>query len=399
MGERTLLIISAHADAAAREAVARGRWPGKDFLELARALDADLIDYGVVERSRLWRTSRRLIGTPATQALIAFSRRRHYTQILSDGEHIGLPLTFMLRFSRRRPRHVMIGHLIDTPGKRLAFRSLQPAKGFDVILVHSARQQQIAHERLHLDPAKVALVPYQADPAFWSPRRRPEGEAMICSAGLEYRDYPTLLAAAKGLPVRVVIAAASYWSRHRDLTEPSELPPNVEVTSLDYQALRDCYARARFVVIPLRNVENQAGITTILEAMAMGKAVVVTWTSGQRDVVRGRLCTSAGVGDTLQGGPEVFGLAGPLAEAETGLYVPAGDAAALGCAITHLLDHPDEALRMGAAGRRLVEEAMNLDQFVGRISAILRGEPSRAEQPARARTPALFPAPPGDGRA
>ena len=36
------------------------------------------------------------------------------------------------------------------------------------------------------------------------------------------------------------------------------------------------YARARLVVVPLHDVDFDAGVTTITEAMAMGKAVVAT---------------------------------------------------------------------------------------------------------------------------
>ena len=67
-----------------------------------------------------------------------------------------------------------------------------------------------------------------------------------------------------------MIAAGSRWSRHESNADDGPLPSNVEVNSLDYAALRDLYAASRFVVVPLVNVDNQAGITTILEAMAMG---------------------------------------------------------------------------------------------------------------------------------
>ena len=178
----------------------------------------------------------------------------------------------------------------------------------------------------------------------------------------------------RGLPVRVVIAAGSRWSRHSN-TATGELPANVAVTALDYRPLRDLYARARFVVVPLREVDNQAGITLILEAMAMAKAVIVTATRGQRDVICGRLCTAAGLTAERFGGPRAFGVTGPLAEAETGLYVPPGDAVALRRAIQYLADHPEEATRMGAAGRRLLEEQMSLGRYVRRIVALLDGRP------------------------
>lgn len=74
MPGRTLFVVSARLDRNAAEAVAAGCWPRKDFFELARTLDADVIDYTAIERSRLWRTVARLAGMPVAQACVAASR-------------------------------------------------------------------------------------------------------------------------------------------------------------------------------------------------------------------------------------------------------------------------------------------------------------------------------------
>src|SRR5579875_3417264 len=207
--------------------------------------------------------------------------------------------------------------------------------------------------------------------------RRSGRDALICSAGLEYRDHETLVRAAADLPVRVAIAAGSRWSRHRGPGR-APVPENVTMTRLDYAALRDLYAAARFVVVPLREVENQAGVTTLLEAMAMGKAVIVSATRGQRDVMRGRLWTAAGPSHLTLGDPTVFGVTGAEAMVETGIYVPPGDPAALRAAIRHLLDHPDEAARMGAAGRSLAARWFSLDRYVAEIAAAVAGCEARS---------------------
>src|SRR5262249_2057175 len=113
-------------------------------------------------------------------------------------------------------------------------------------------------------------------------------ERLICSVGLEWRDYPTLFRAVDGLDARVVVGAASRWSRRRNTAADCERPSNVEVGAFDYPALRHLYARSSWVVVPVDGTDFQAGVTTILEAMAMGKAVVVTHTQGQTDVVEDR---------------------------------------------------------------------------------------------------------------
>ena len=75
---------------------------------------------------------------------------------------------------------------------------------------------------------KVALLPYFADERFWDPAlAMPDASAprpMICSAGLEFRDYTTLIAATRDLDVDVRIGAASHWARHNAFSASSELP-------------------------------------------------------------------------------------------------------------------------------------------------------------------------------
>jgi glycosyltransferase involved in cell wall biosynthesis len=82
----------------------------------------------------------------------------------------------------------------------------------------------------------------------------------------------------------------------------------------------------------------------------MGKAVIVTRTRGQADVVR---------------------------HGETGLYVPPGEPAPLRAAVRHLLDNPDEAERMGWAGRAAVEARHTLDRWVADVAGIVSASPAQ----------------------
>lgn len=229
-------------------------------------------------------------------------------------------------------------------------------------------------------------MPYQTDPQFWAPRAR-DPKRLICSAGLEYRDYNTLVEAARDLDVEVTIAAASHWSRHDPALGSEKLPGNVRVVSLDYAALREAYADSLFVVVPLHDADNQAGITTILEAMAMGKAVVVSHTRGQTDVVRDRRHMSRSNPSRITQ-PEwarLLGATDMTANGYTGIYVRPYDADELRRAISFLLHHPEQAAMMGANGRRLIEETMGLDHFVERVTAtLLREKLAASDLPAEA---------------
>ncbi len=377
---RVLLVINATLDAArARDTVA-GRYPRKDYDELRRALGADVLDLAALD-ARLWiRLARRLAGPALAQALLARVLSRRYDAVYVDQETSGFALAALYCFARpgSRPRLTMIGHLLSPRGKQALVRALRLGWTIDCVVVHSSLQERLAVRTLGLSPERVVLMPYQVDERFWSPRDAPEpAEGLICSAGLEYRDYDTLIEAVAGLPIEVTIAAASRWSafRFERGAGATPLPPNVRVVSLDYTALRALYASALFVVVPLRDVENQAGITTILEAMAMGKAVIVSHTRGQTDVVRDRRRVSRADPrrETQPAWARLLGAAGDTAEGHTGLYVRPGDAADLRRAILFLLAHPEQARLMGANGRQLIEETMGLDLFTARLAGLIAG--------------------------
>ncbi len=376
---RTLLVISAEPHASLRNDIAAGAEPRRDYFELQRSLDADLLTPSAARRGRLGRLLARYAGRGPALAWAAFRQRHAYDIIYTDAESVGLPFALLLKVSRAargRPRHVMLTHYLSSSPKRLLFR-LGASSHIDALIVHSSAQRSLAVKSLRVPAERVKCLPYFADEHFWLPRSTDlANPPMICSAGLEFRDYATLVAAVQDLPVEVRIGAASSWSHHDAFASSPELPSNVAVSSYDYSALRDLYAAARFVVVPLREVDNQAGITVILEAMAMGKAVIVTATRGQTDVVRDR--RSSGYGrverEKWPTFADRFGLPDTLGRLPTGMYVAPGDAAELRRAIQYLLDRPDIAEEFGHNGRRAVEGLYGLDAFTARFTAVIRGE-------------------------
>ena len=380
---RVLLVINATVATGAEENIARGRSPRKDYLELQRELGADILDLGVLERHVVGRVARRIVGSAVLQAVLAWNRSSRYDVVFVDRETCGFLLGALLRFRPRRPRLVVIAHILSTRKKRLMGRLAGAHRSISCLVVHSTGQQAVARQEFGFGAHQVALVPYQTDDQFWSPVTAPPRN-QICSVGLEFRDYDTLVQAVDGLPVDVVIAAASYWSRHRVLADRPDglqtLPARVRVASFDYTPLRQLYAESLFVVVPLFDVDNQAGITVILEAMAMGKALIVTRTRGQADVIRDRRRNNRSDPTRLTQPDWIrrLGASAEVAEGQTGLYVTPGDDAELRRAIVFLLEHPDYARQLGANGRKVIQKTMNLDHFVQRVAALIRGEPGAA---------------------
>jgi glycosyltransferase involved in cell wall biosynthesis len=348
--------------------------PRKDYVALIESLRPTVLDRTRVRQSAIGRLTERWLGMAVAQALLAFQQRNGYDTIITDGEHIAIPLALLLKAAGAAITHVTIGHRLSTPKKRLFFRWLRVHSHITRIALHSKLQYEIATSDLGIPKHQLTVIPWQADTSFWHPRPVPE-ERLVSSAGLEHRDYPTLFRAVDGLDARVVVGAASHWSRQPNTALTTDRPANVSVDAFDYAGLRDVFARSAVVVVPLFDVDFQAGITTILEAMAMGKAVIVTQAAGQTDVIEDR---RGGIGRPA-GRPRTLSLLRELAEQSgvpvepNGLYVPPSDPAALRRAIEYLLDHPDERARLGAAARRTVERFMSVEHFAARMSAWVEG--------------------------
>ena len=290
MTPRVLLTVSGTIPPDLQSAVAAGRRPRADYLVMAEAFDADVVDYAEAAATASWigRLIERFAGANALLAWTCFRRRRQYRVVFTDGEQVGLPYAALTWLVRARPRHVMIGHLLSASKKVALHRALQLQRRIDTVVVYSSTQRAVAINRLGYPLESVVLTPFMVDTEFWRPehvtiatRSRP----LICAVGQELRDYPTFAQAARDLDVDVVIAAASPWSKRADSSADIDVPTNFTVRGFDLFELRQVYADAAIVVVPLEETDFQAGITTILEAMSMGRAIVCTKTTGQRDTI------------------------------------------------------------------------------------------------------------------
>jgi hypothetical protein len=331
---RSLMLVSAAADQRLRADVKEGARPRPEYLRLEEE-GVDLLDWSRLDPPH---TKRSWLGS-VRHVRAALDLARRCDVVFSDGEPVGVPMALAMMARGIELPHLMLGHRLTARHKRLFFRIMKSHRGMTRILVHSHRQLEAIPPLLGVPRAKLAFIPYYADGAFWRPQRHPE-EQLVVAAGREQRDYETLVAACSERDVSVFIADGSVHTpgaRHRG---PAAWPENVRAGFADYRALRDLYASAAVVAVPLIENDFQAGVTTLLEAMAMGKAVVVTATSGQVDVVE---------------------------DGVTGLTVPPGDVARLRHAIRFLLEHPRERKRLGRNAKDAFESGFTLDAYTAKL--------------------------------
>ena len=352
---RTLLLVTSHPGQPscaelAREAAA-GERPRKDYVELARLIGADVVDEEYM-RERATTVARRIAeraSRPAGQAVEAFLRGRHYDRICAWSDRIGLPLAFLHKLARVDRDLVLISSWLSAPKPAFMLRDLRVHTHLRAIVSYSSQQNRIAATRLGVPAHKLRLALQPVDERFWTPETTPS-RALICAVGVSGRDYETLFDAVRGLDLEVRLAVgggelpARALERRLGAVGP---PPNVRLGHYRPQELRRLYSAAQFVVIPLHDMEYDAGVTALTEAMSMGKAVIVTRTRGQIDLIA----------DGIQG-----------------IYVPPRDPRALRAAIERLNADPAEAKRMGQAGRRLVEERHTLTGYVAQLAGIVSGE-------------------------
>jgi len=271
--------------------------------------------------------------------------RNRYDAIISWAENLGIPFAFLQKATFSKTPHVGIFSWITKPKKAFLLKLVR--KQFSRIILMSSVQRNAAMVKMRYDSSRVPLLRWPVDTKFWRPM---DGQGdMICSVGREMRDYGTLIEALKEAEIPCHIAAGSFPGKKDEwldaVKKPGALRPTLTIGKKTYFELRDLYARSRFVVMPILPTDTDNGTTSILEAMAMGKAVICSRVKGQADVIQ---------------------------EGKTGLFVPPHDPRALKNAILHLWNNPEIAKTMGIEGRKFVEQHHAIELWLDNVQSIVK---------------------------
>jgi len=155
------------------------------------------------------------------------------------------------------------------------------------------------------------------------------------------RDYGALIEAAPHVEAPITIASNELDS--------ARLPPNTRAGPVSRERFARLLREAGVVVVPIRaGIDRSAGQQTYLNAMALGKPVIVTDTPGVRDYIDDR---------------------------ETGLIVPSGDAEALAGAITWVLDPGNlaEVERMRIRARDVARARFSRRNYIDHLLRVVEG--------------------------
>ena len=288
-------------------------------------------------------------------------------RVLTCREHIdavyathykGLELLILLRALGifRKPIVVWHHQPIVTPksklrewGGRLFYR------GMDRLIFFS---QKLVNDSLHspkANPKRMVVGHWGADLDFYDRMRNQEKDArfVFIATGKEQRDQHTLIEAFNrtGLPLKLYIGInpdPTVPNPNLDAVRSYKPAANIDVREicglLPYEIALDV-AKAQCVAICCKHTRYTAGLTTVVEALALGLPMV---------------CSR---------NPQIpidFDREG------CGISVEYGDVEGWQRATSYLASHPDEARRMGERGRQIAEERFNDRQCASEVAAVLK---------------------------
>ncbi|MHC1742511.1 MAG: glycosyltransferase family 4 protein [Syntrophobacteraceae bacterium] len=256
---------------------ASGSWPFREAVarHVRRADVLHAISFDSPDRSRL--NSGSLKGCELYLPLLALRLRRSYDMVVSWSLRMGTLYGILNRVpgSPDRPCHVIqdfhVNPLRRDPAYRLKLASLKASlPGTDHILCTSREEEALYARSFGIPRGRLRFLP-QAPPPHYLSYPRQSIRDYVFAYGNSDRDFDTLVDASRGLNVPVRILSQRYV--------PGEpLPGNVELirTRRPESELMQLAAQARLIVIPLQDYRIASGQLSMLEAMALGRPLVVT---------------------------------------------------------------------------------------------------------------------------
>lgn len=324
-----------------------------DYLELCDQLPASYVDYDPP-----WMHDHRLVRRLEERIHIDFFwaykiaqkvKREKFDVVLSMSERIAVPLGLMLD---SRVKHFVILLNALEPRWLTLIKLLNLQKSWSHIIVLSQAEVEALKTELSIGPDKISSLLTCVDLDFFNPNGVTIDDGMppfIMSQGLSKRDYPTLIRAMQKIPqVTCKISAVSAWDKFKAGYEGMDIPSNVHLESFNHPLLiKNVIAQSRFVVIPLRTNTGMwsAGSSSVIQAQAMGRPVVVTRLPGIAEYVK---------------------------DGETGYLVNGDDPDALARAIDRLWRDPQRAAEMGRNAQQWISESFSLKSYLDRFAVLIR---------------------------
>ena len=157
-------------------------------------------------------------------------------------------------------------------------------RGARAIVSYAESEAAWLREWLGPGAPPVVFVPFGVDANAFRPALEQREDVDVLSVGADpRRDFGLLLGIAARHPeLKFRIVASRAHARAF-----TGVPPNVAIeTDIPLERVRDRFAQARLVALPVSDNSYSGATTVLLQAMAMGKPVVVSRTDAIADGLR-----------------------------------------------------------------------------------------------------------------
>lgn len=293
-----------------------------------------------------------LLTLSCLQAVLAL-RRNPRALLVSHGPRATLRCAFFARLlGIDQTRHIAWSfNYVELPQGLTGWVARRLFPFVSAFFVYSRMERElyanafgIPVERFHFQHWGVSSVPRAP-----SEHLRP-AEDYVCAIGGNGRDYELLMRTMEQLPgVKLVLICRPENRKHL------KIPANVQChCNLSPGQCYDILAHSRFMVLPLSSSRIPVGHVTLAAAMLLGKAQVVSGSSGVDDYVT---------------------------DGVNALVFEAGNATQCAQAIKRLSENPDLAEKLGQHARQFAAKNLTLGHSIATFKSLLTAASAQDSAP------------------
>jgi len=236
-------------------------------------LDVKIVD---VQSNRFFEViEKRILRFYIVQAIRSLWYSRDVDIIISHGGQSALFLAIIRKIMRmKKAKHVLIDvGCINGGSDNIVkiFLSKWAVGKIDFFITHSSDHIEYYRKYFPEIVSKSKYIPFGVDVEFFASKERNEEKDYILSFGYHSRDWDLLIKAYSE-------SSAQYKLLVAGCERPGhECVPNVEYLGrVRIDKLKELIERARFIILPLVEKKYSHGQMSVLQSMAMRKAVVTT---------------------------------------------------------------------------------------------------------------------------
>ena len=281
--------------------------------------------------------------------------KEHY-DVLYGNAFRGLELVIFLRALGLYRKPIVVWHhqpvkKANNPLRelvaRLFYRGIDQMFFFsNKLIADSLLSSKARSERMH-------VAHWGADLDYYDALMREEGTertaSTFISTGKELRDMPTLVKAFNktGERLDIYVSRSYLGNDYDDIFSKLKLESNIHLNYIQGMAFREMSKkvnRASCVVICCQQSNYTVGLTTVVEALALGLPIICTRNAQMPMDIEREKC---------------------------GIWVDVEDTEGWEKAIRFIANNPDKAAEMGRNGRRLAEKLYNIERCTSDIAEVI----------------------------